>query len=150
MRLIEGYLNIWTGTSETLANSADPDQTPQNAASDQDLHVCANYRKLRVKWNSPRSRPFSQPTVRDNRPISAFSALIFALQCVLSVLICLLFPLLCDYVSPSTFFFFFLHIIFVCVCVCVFFHIIYQCREKPPVFYRLSWMPRPPRDFGTA
>ena len=25
----------WTGT---LANSADPDQMPQNAASDQDLH----------------------------------------------------------------------------------------------------------------
>ena len=28
-------LKTWTWT---LANSADPDQTPQNAASDQDLH----------------------------------------------------------------------------------------------------------------
>ena len=29
------FCKTWTGT---LANSADPDQTPQNAASDQSLH----------------------------------------------------------------------------------------------------------------
>ena len=40
---------IWTGT---LANTADPDQTPQNAASDQGLHCLLNKRKLKVKWNS--------------------------------------------------------------------------------------------------
>ena len=36
----------WTGT---LTNSADQDQTPQNAASDQDLTVCLNYWNLRVE-----------------------------------------------------------------------------------------------------
>ena len=39
----------WTGT---LANSPDPDQTPQNAASDQSPHCLLNYRKLRIKRNS--------------------------------------------------------------------------------------------------
>ena len=33
----------------TLANSADPDQMPQNVASDQGLHCCLYYKKLRVK-----------------------------------------------------------------------------------------------------
>ena len=58
----------WTGFSAgTCTNSADPDQTPQNAASDQGLHcslklqeVLLNYRKLRVKWNSLKS-PFIFP-----------------------------------------------------------------------------------------
>ena len=37
--LIEGYIcKTRTGTFETLANSADLDQTLQNAASDQGLH----------------------------------------------------------------------------------------------------------------
>ena len=36
----------WT---ETLAKSADTDQTPQNAASDQGLHYLLKLRKLRVK-----------------------------------------------------------------------------------------------------
>ena len=36
----------WT---ETLANSADSDQMPRNAASDQGLHCFINYRELRVK-----------------------------------------------------------------------------------------------------
>ena len=38
-----------TGTFGTLVNSADPDQTPKDAASDQVCTVCLNYRKLRVK-----------------------------------------------------------------------------------------------------
>ena len=33
----------WTGT---LANSADPDQTPQNAASDQGLHCLLKLQKV--------------------------------------------------------------------------------------------------------
>ena len=37
---------IWT---RTVVNTADPDQRPQNAASDQSLTVCLIYRKLRVK-----------------------------------------------------------------------------------------------------
>ena len=43
------------------------------------IRICTVYlnnRKLWVKWNSLKS-PFSQPTLRDNRPISAVSALIF-------------------------------------------------------------------------
>ena len=36
----------WT---ETLAKSADTDQTPQNVASDQGLHYLLKLRKLRVK-----------------------------------------------------------------------------------------------------
>ena len=34
-----------------LANSVDPDQTPQNAAFDQVCAICLNFRKLRDKWN---------------------------------------------------------------------------------------------------
>ena len=44
MLLIEGYLLIWTGAFGTFANSADPDQTPQNAASDQGLHCLLKVR----------------------------------------------------------------------------------------------------------
>ena len=51
----------WTGT---LTNSANPDQTPQYAASDQGMHCLLNNRKLRVKFPF---RKFSQPTLRDNR-----------------------------------------------------------------------------------
>ena len=50
----------WTGLSAgALANSADPDQMPQNEASDQDhgLHCLHNYSNLRVEWNSLKS-PF--------------------------------------------------------------------------------------------
>ena len=70
----------WNETFGTLANSAYPDQTPQNVASDQDVHsllilqkvkgkmkqsmwrlirmctVCLYYRKLRAKWNSLKSK----------------------------------------------------------------------------------------------
>ena len=46
MQREEVICKIWTGI---LAYSADPDQTPQNAASDQCHTVCLNYRKLRVK-----------------------------------------------------------------------------------------------------
>ena len=43
----------WTGT---LTNSAEPDQTPQNAASDQRLHcLVIKYRKFSVNWNSLKS-----------------------------------------------------------------------------------------------
>ena len=38
----------WTGT---LANSADPDQTPQNAASDQGLLCLLTLQELRAKRN---------------------------------------------------------------------------------------------------
>ena len=60
----------WTGT---LANSADPDQMPQNAASDHGLHCLLTLQEV-----NPRSGPFSQPTLRDNRPTSAVSALILS------------------------------------------------------------------------
>ena len=44
----------WTGLSAgTMANSADPDQMPQNAASDQGLHALLKFKE--VKWNSPKS-----------------------------------------------------------------------------------------------
>ena len=51
------------------------------AASDQGLTVCLSYRHLRLKETvlSPCSAPFSQPTLRDNLPtiaVSAVSALI--------------------------------------------------------------------------
>ena len=36
----------WTGT---LANSVDPDQTPQNAASDQGLHCLLELQEVQVK-----------------------------------------------------------------------------------------------------
>ena len=39
----------WTGT---LANSADPHQTPQKVASDQGLYCLLKFGKLRVNWNS--------------------------------------------------------------------------------------------------
>ena len=68
----------WTELSAgTLANGADPDQTPQDAMSPMRVcTVCFNYSKLRVKWiRSPRSGPFSQPKLRDYRLTSAFSAL---------------------------------------------------------------------------
>ena len=35
-----------------MANSADPDQTPQNATSDLGLHCLLNYKKLKIKWNT--------------------------------------------------------------------------------------------------
>ena len=41
--------------------------------------VCLNYRKLNKTVLSRRSEPFSQPTLRDNRPTSAVSALILHL-----------------------------------------------------------------------
>ena len=40
----------WTAfRAGALANSANPDRTPQNMASDQCLHYLLNYRKLSVK-----------------------------------------------------------------------------------------------------
>ena len=63
--LVKGVIcKTWT---VALANSADLDQMLQNVASDQGLHCCLNYWKLRVEWKffSPRLRPFSQPTLRD-------------------------------------------------------------------------------------
>ena len=44
----------WTGT---LTNSTDPEQTPQNAASDQGLQWLLKLQEVRVKWNSLKS-PF--------------------------------------------------------------------------------------------
>ena len=38
---------IWTGTFGTLANSADPDQTPQNVASDQGLHCLLKLQEVK-------------------------------------------------------------------------------------------------------
>ena len=70
---------IYTGLSAgTLANRADPDQTPQNAASDPNLRCLLNLQesKGKMKQSCPRSGPVSQPTVRDNLPTSAVSALI--------------------------------------------------------------------------
>ena len=51
-----------------------PDDTPQNAASDQGLYCYLNYRKLRVK--SPFRNSF-QPSLRDNRLISDGNDFIF-------------------------------------------------------------------------
>ena len=56
----------WTGT---LANSADPDQTLQNAASDQGLQYLLKLQEVKG------SGPFFLPTLRDNRPTSAVRAL---------------------------------------------------------------------------
>ena len=57
----------WSGA---LTNSARPDQTPQNAASVQDMHCLLKLRKLRLNETvlSPRLGPFSQPTLGENRP----------------------------------------------------------------------------------
>ena len=39
----EGISKTWTGLNAgTLANSVDPDQTPQNAASDQGMYCLLN------------------------------------------------------------------------------------------------------------
>ena len=59
---------------ETLANSADPDQTPCSAASDLGLHCLLKLQEVKIL--SPRPDLCSQPALRDNRPTSAFSALI--------------------------------------------------------------------------
>ena len=55
----------WTGT---LANSADPDQTPQNAAYDQVLHCCLELQEIKgsMKVLNPCSGPFFQPTLRQS------------------------------------------------------------------------------------
>ena len=55
----------WTGT---LANSADPDQTPQNAAYDQVLHCFLELQEIKgsIKVLNPCSGPFSQPTLRQS------------------------------------------------------------------------------------
>ena len=37
-----------------------------------------------VSWSSLRSRPFSQPTLKHNRPISAASTLIFTRRCLIN------------------------------------------------------------------
>ena len=50
-----------------MANSADPDQTPQNATSDQGLHRLLELQEI---------KNISQPTLRDNLPTSAGSPLI--------------------------------------------------------------------------
>ena len=63
----------WT---RTLTNSADPDQTPQNAAADLGLHCLLVLQEDLMKVLSPRSELFYQPTLRDNRLTSAVSALI--------------------------------------------------------------------------
>ena len=63
-----------------MANSADPVQTPQNATSDQGMHCLLKLQEVSYGLNetivSPGSGPFSQPTLRDNRPTRAVSALI--------------------------------------------------------------------------
>ena len=64
-------------TVQTWANSADPDQMPQYAASDQGLHCLLKLLEgLNETVKSSGSGPFSQPTLRDNQPTSAVSALI--------------------------------------------------------------------------
>ena len=60
----------------TLANTADPDQTPQNAVSDQGLHCLFKLQEDKCNWNRPRSWPFFQPTFRDKRPTGVVNALI--------------------------------------------------------------------------
>ena len=67
---------------EILANSADPDKTPQHAASDQGLHCLLELQKLKVKRNSFKSPvqdhfPSLHSETIDNRPTSAVSALMF-------------------------------------------------------------------------
>ena len=66
----------------TFANSVDPDQTPQNAASDQGQHCLLKLQEVKVNetFLRPHSGLFSQPTLRDNRPTSAVIALIFFLS----------------------------------------------------------------------
>ena len=61
----------WTGA---LANSADPDRTPQNTMSDQGMHYLLKLQEVKgeTKVLKPCPGPFSQPTLRD----SAVSALI--------------------------------------------------------------------------
>ena len=66
----------WTGT---LANSADPHQTPQNTASDQGRQCLIKYKKLRLKQDSFNSLfiiIIFPAYIQDNLPISAVSALI--------------------------------------------------------------------------
>ena len=45
----EGICKTWTGT---LSNSEEPDQTPQNAASDQGLHCLLKLQENKDNWNS--------------------------------------------------------------------------------------------------
>ena len=42
-------MNVWRFIKETMANSADLDQTPQNVASDQGLHCFNEYKNLGIK-----------------------------------------------------------------------------------------------------
>ena len=48
VQLIE-ICKTWIGTLGTLANSADPDQMPQNTASDQGLHSLLKLHEVKVK-----------------------------------------------------------------------------------------------------
>ena len=69
----EGICKTWTGLNAgTLANSADPDQMPQNVASDQGPHCLLKLQEVKGLTEtvlSPYSGPFSQPTHRDNSSI---------------------------------------------------------------------------------
>ena len=68
--------NTWTGT---LANSAEPDQKLQNAASDQGLHCLLKLQEVKgsVKQSEVLVQDFSsQPTLRDSQPTGAVCALI--------------------------------------------------------------------------
>ena len=41
------FCKTWTVTFETLANNADPDQTPQKVASDQGLHCLLKLQEVK-------------------------------------------------------------------------------------------------------
>ena len=53
---------IWT---RTLANSAEPDQSPPNSATDQGLHGLLKLQAVQSQmiYSCPRSGPFPQPTL---------------------------------------------------------------------------------------
>ena len=69
----------WTVQLWTLANSTAQDQMLQNVASDQVLHCLLKLQEVKEVL-CPCSGPFSQPTLRDNQPTSAVSALISCLS----------------------------------------------------------------------
>ena len=47
----------WTGTYGTVANSADPDQTPQNSVSNQDLHCLFKLQIALMTLHSEKTDP---------------------------------------------------------------------------------------------
>ena len=68
--LVPFVCETWTGP---LANSADPTQMPQNAASDWGLHFL-----LKLQDDKDKMKQSPVPVLKDNRPTSAINALIYS------------------------------------------------------------------------